>query len=276
MKTRILSLLTATIMILSLTACGGEKKTTTSEDAAKKPVDLTGTWTQIDKGDSYQEAVIADGIIEINWISEEDNSKSIYWVGTYDAPTKSVNEFRWTSERDTAATDMALLASTDDTKEFSYADGIISYEVSALGTTTTIELEKTSDEANLSIPESEPAETIPEGEYSDIGSGTMYVSTPAGTSEDGNIPVLYVDDDTFYDSIGLDVWEFDGSKLSYIYINRVLKTTEQLADTQTYIDLERNDLKPGVYKVEVLQFDSDTSTGTVVTYKTASFEIKSK
>ena len=276
MKTRILSLLTATIMILTLTACGGEKETASSENHAKSPVDLTGTWTQTAKSDSYQEAVIANGIIEINWISEEDNSKSIYWVGTYDAPAKPIDEFKWISERDTAATDMALLASTDDTKEFTYADGIISYEVSALGTTAMLKLEKTSDEAKLSIPEPEPAETIPEGDYSDIGSGTMYVSTPAGTSEDGNVPVLYVDDDTFYESIGLDAWDFDGSKLSYIYINGILKDTEQLADTQTYIELEGNDLKPGIYKVEVLQFDGDTSTGTVVTYKTASFEIKSR
>lgn len=37
---------------------------------------------------------------------------------------------------------MALLASTDDSKDFSYSNGKISYQVSAMGTTTTLELTK--------------------------------------------------------------------------------------------------------------------------------------
>lgn len=37
---------------------------------------------------------------------------------------------------------MALLASGDDTKDFTFKDGVISYEASAMGTTTTVKLEK--------------------------------------------------------------------------------------------------------------------------------------
>ena len=37
-------------------------------------------------------------------------------------------------------TGMALLASSDDTKEFTYKDGVISYEASAMGTTKKVEL----------------------------------------------------------------------------------------------------------------------------------------
>jgi len=37
---------------------------------------------------------------------------------------------------------MALLASSDDTKEFTYKDGVISYEASAMGTTKKVELTK--------------------------------------------------------------------------------------------------------------------------------------
>jgi hypothetical protein len=45
-------------------------------------------------------------------------------------------------ERDAAATDSALLASTDDTKDFTFQDGTISYSVSAFGTSTTVVLHK--------------------------------------------------------------------------------------------------------------------------------------
>ena len=38
--------------------------------------------------------------------------------------------------------DSALLASGDETKTFTYENGILSYEASALGTTTTVKMER--------------------------------------------------------------------------------------------------------------------------------------
>lgn len=43
---------------------------------------------------------------------------------------------------DTAKTENALMASSDPTKTFTYTDGEISYEVTALGTTVTVVLAK--------------------------------------------------------------------------------------------------------------------------------------
>lgn len=63
-------------------------------------------------------------------------------MGTYEAPAESVNEYEWTSERNKEETDNALLASTDDTKKFTCKSGVLSYEVSAQGTTTTVKMEK--------------------------------------------------------------------------------------------------------------------------------------
>ena len=48
---------------------------------------------------------------------------------------------------------------------------------------------------------------FPEGDYEEIGNGTMYVITPSGSSEDGSVPVLYVDvsdRDNILESIELD------------------------------------------------------------------------
>ena len=39
-------------------------------------------------------------------------------------------------------TDSAMLTSTNDTKTMTYQNGVLSYEASAMGTTTTVKLEK--------------------------------------------------------------------------------------------------------------------------------------
>ena len=124
-------ILAITLAITMLTACGSKAEAT---------ADLTGTWTSEKSGDSYQEAVIMDGYIEINWMSKD--SKSLYCAGTYIAPESAVTEYSWTSENDKDKTSSALLASGDDTKDFTYKDGVISYEVSAMGTTETMKLTK--------------------------------------------------------------------------------------------------------------------------------------
>ena len=283
MKRKLVAMMLIGALAISLVACGNSKdegKTdneSTVNEVKKEPTDLTGTWTQVDHGEAYQQAVIADGIIEIDWISEEDGMNAVYWFGTYDAPTEYVDEYTWISDRDKEATDMALFASTDDTKEFTYSKDRISYSASAMGTTTTVVLEKTADEAVLNVEPSEPAEMIPEGTYEEMGAGTMSLSTPGGTSDNGNVPVLYVSGDEFFTQVGLNAFEFDGSRLSYIYLDGELTSKEQLADTQMSIDLSSDSqLSEGVHKVEILQFDTDDTTGNVNTYKTASFEIKLK
>ena len=128
MKKTIFALALAVSM---LTACGGKAEATS---------DLSGTWTSEKSGDSYQEAVITDNYIEINWMSKD--TKSLYWAGSYIAPESAVTEYSWTSENDTEKTGSTLLASGDDTKEFTYKDGVISYEASAMGTTKTMKLTK--------------------------------------------------------------------------------------------------------------------------------------
>ncbi len=109
---------------------------------SKKTKDLTGTWKSQNNNGSYQEAIITEDTIKINWISDNGKTKSIYWIGTFAAPSEPASEYSWTSKKDKNETDAALFASTDDTKDFTYKNGIISYEVSALGSTTILELKK--------------------------------------------------------------------------------------------------------------------------------------
>lgn len=134
MRKKILAIILMATMALSFAGCGKSAKD------SKEPTDLTGTWATEDKDGSYQEAIITEDTIEINWVSED--SKSLYWAGTFTAPDKAVDEYKWTSENDKEKTDAAMLASADETKDFSYKDGVISYEASAMGTTTTMKMER--------------------------------------------------------------------------------------------------------------------------------------
>ena len=136
---KLFALVAMSAFALCLFGCSGGDEVAVEE---KKPADLTGTWVQTNSNseDSYQEAVISDGYIEINWVGVD--TKSLYWAGDYVAPTTADEPYVWTSTNDRSKTDMALLASTAETKDFTYEDGELSYEASALGTTMTVRMER--------------------------------------------------------------------------------------------------------------------------------------
>ena len=148
MKKRVLAAVFACFMLaLPLTACGGNASSSTDADAAAQqeapqPPDLTGEWQQVNSNaeDSYQTATITDDTITVNWVAPD--TTALYWAGSFEAPTTADEPYTWDSVNDTEQTANALLASSDETKTFTYEDGQISYSVSAMGVTTTVKLEK--------------------------------------------------------------------------------------------------------------------------------------
>lgn len=115
---------------------------------------------------------------------------------------------------------------------------------------------------------------FPEGQ-SQTGKGKIYVSTSGGTSENGNVPVILVKKDTSLTQIELDAESFDGSKVSYIYINKKFLDKKQLGDrTQTSLDLKEDLLKPGEYTVSVVQFENDDTNGKVTQFIETKYQIK--
>ena len=117
---------------------------------------------------------------------------------------------------------------------------------------------------------------FPEGDYEDTGDGILHLATAAGTSEDGNIPIIFAEKDALLIQIGLNTKDFDSSKLSFIYIDGMLVQKEQLANTQTSIELKEDFLKAGLHLVQVVQYSDDEPGSDIVTYKSASYEIKEK
>lgn len=143
MKKRMLCAVFAAMMSLSLTACGGSSDGKNAASTKQStPPDLTGEWVQSnsESEDSYQAATITEDTITINWVSPD--SKALYWAGTFEAPNSTDEPYTWESKNDTEQTSTAILASSDETKKFTYENGEISYDVSAMGVTTTVKLEK--------------------------------------------------------------------------------------------------------------------------------------
>lgn len=118
---------------------GGSSQETTQQQEAPKPADLTGEWTESDPAEQYQSATITGDTIEVYWVSDGGDTKSLYWAGTFVPPTEA-GDYKWTSQNDTSKTANAMLASSAETKEFTFAGDEISYEVTALGTTKTVRL----------------------------------------------------------------------------------------------------------------------------------------
>jgi len=111
--------------------------------AAEKQALTTGSeWKQSNSKSEtdYQIASIKDGTIEIYYASDNGETTTLYWSGTFIAPTTADDPYTWTSTNDHAKTDLSLLGSSDDTKEITYDDGLLSYKVGLMGTTTTVKL----------------------------------------------------------------------------------------------------------------------------------------
>ena len=106
------------------------------------PPDLYGEWKEVSDGDSYHGIYISGNTIEIYWVSNGGTSRSLYWVGTFDAPPDGKEPYSWQSQNDTSRTSAALVASGESVKTFTYENGKLTYSASVLGVTTTVQAEK--------------------------------------------------------------------------------------------------------------------------------------
>ena len=113
-----------------------------SPDDPDKVLDLNGDWkqTNAESPDAWQAATIADGMITILWVSDGGDTTTLYWAGSFDAPTEKGGTYSWTSKNDHGQTDGAAQGSKEDTTKFSYADGVLSYSVTVDDEATTVEL----------------------------------------------------------------------------------------------------------------------------------------
>lgn len=95
----------------------------------EKTNDLTGLWKSSEEEEMQMEALIENETIKVKWIANDGQTKVLYWVGSYIAPSESITEYQWNSVRDKEQTETAFLSSLDETKLFQYSNGNLSYEI---------------------------------------------------------------------------------------------------------------------------------------------------
>ena len=114
-----------------------------------EPLDLTGLWVQKDRNDEvwFVATVKESGSIGVFYIfsdrvfylySDDTYSAWTYWVGSYQAPETAEETYKWTSKNTYGGN--GLYASSEDDKEFTYANGEISFPVTIEGETSTVYL----------------------------------------------------------------------------------------------------------------------------------------
>lgn len=131
----------------SSSSSGGESSSSETEqvqeEEAPEPVSLEGSWKQNNSNseDAWQEATITGDTIEVHWVADGGDTKSLYWAGTVEVPAEG-DSFTFDSVNDTSKTESSIMASSDATKTFTYENDELSYEVTAMGTTMTVRLSR--------------------------------------------------------------------------------------------------------------------------------------
>lgn len=122
----------------------------------------------------------------------------------------------------------------------------------------------------------EPVEEEIVMETEEKGAGSFYLENQSGTTEAGN-PITIIDDGTTsLLQIGITTKEFDGSKITYVYVDNELLTKEQYAESQGVLNLEQKHLTEGIHQVVLKQYENDDESTEPVVIKFASYEVKSK
>lgn len=140
---KLIQLIASIFIVISMTACSSNQvtnNTSTKTTETKQLLDLSGKWIQeIKKDEGYVAAEIRkDGQIGVFINLKNDEIPWTYWVGTYDAPKDSKDEYKWTSKN--TYTGNGLMASNAEDKEFTYKDGKISFSYTIQGQTVTVNL----------------------------------------------------------------------------------------------------------------------------------------
>lgn len=198
MKRRTLALLLGVVMALSLTACGGGSST---PQEAAEPLDLSGVWQMepAEDGTTIQATISGDTIV-VNWVVDGD--EWLYWSGNYDAPGEPGDSYSWTSQND-GKSKSALMGASQDTKEFNYNGGVLSFDITMYfeGTeeTGTVEMERIGEAPAAPAP----AQTLKIGDTWTVdGQWTMTITGVTATDErneydERNPAAVYIVDYTY-------------------------------------------------------------------------------
>ena len=126
---------------------------------------------------------------------------------------------------------------------------------------------------------SEATSVLPNGDHSDVGNGTFYISNASGSTENGDEIIVYPDMDSIpFAYVDYELWDLDGSILTYIYLDGVEMDKHQVgAGFQSSISLEdKSQVTEGKHTVTAVQYEGNDPAGEIVFFRSAEFTVKSQ
>ncbi|MDA1973002.1 hypothetical protein PDL13_20030 [Bacillus cereus] len=115
---------------------------------------------------------------------------------------------------------------------------------------------------------------FPDGAMS-IGEGKVKVITPDGTSENGNIPTVFIKKDTLIQQVELELSNFQSDKETFVFVDQMYTDKHQVTSTtQTTVQLKEKTLETGSHTITAVQYENNYPKGKVISFNQATFETK--
>jgi hypothetical protein len=105
------------------------------------PINLDGNWASESTSGTNMTASIEGDQISLYW-RNADGSSSLYWAGTFITSLPSKEPFSCTAMMNVQEIATSPFASKDATKEFTYLDGKLSFQVTTMGIPVTFRLHR--------------------------------------------------------------------------------------------------------------------------------------
>lgn len=108
----------------------------------------------------------------------------------------------------------------------------------------------------------------------ECGSGTFYIYFASGTSEGGKIPETYVDSKYHLGYVSYCAYDVDNSVPIRVYLDgRQIDMDYVGFKKQASIPFSGDDMEKGIHTVEMVQFEGNDVSKTVIAYRKAKFRV---
>lgn len=163
----------------------------------------------------------------------------------------------------TATTQATTIASTQATTATNIATTTTTATTAATTAGSTPNL-NTADQSKTTAGATTASTTATTARRSDTGSGSIsLVGEESGTSTISS----------GQNNLILRTTNLDSSHQSYIYIDGMLAAGPVSLETEQVLQLQSTYMTTGTHKVEVIQYNNNNTSNSIVTYKTASYQV---
>lgn len=155
-----------------------------------------------------------------------------------------------------------------------------SVDNSTLDTETNAEIDLFTESTTEATTENVIKENKPLYENKDrIGNGYSYLINESGDTKSKTSLVVYVNEGFWMSGTicGVNFESYDGSLLTYIYLDGKLKSKEQVSDASISLDTDSdNGYALGNHYVETIQYKDNDESADIINYQCLKYEVVSK